>query len=179
VALTVILVVAMLKQRKGFRPRRKTALGSGAEMVVWAWRVKSVAVAAVVAGGCGVACMAVCRWQAVAVWRSHGDGSRLRSAPHRLRAWIPVKRPISHSHAVSRRLLDRGSAGPSPIWDSLRTVSQSSPRAHSVLTHRIWATRTGFRDSVIPVGLRFLWVCVCAPHGWNLTESGSCLILPS
>jgi hypothetical protein len=71
VALTVILVVAMLKQRKGFRPRRKTALGSGAEMVVWAWRVKSVAVAAVVAGGCGVACMAVCRWQAVAVWRSH------------------------------------------------------------------------------------------------------------
>jgi hypothetical protein len=58
VALTVILVVAMLKQRKGFRPRRKTALGSGAEMVVWAWRVKSVAVAAVVAAGgwwlCGV-----------------------------------------------------------------------------------------------------------------------------
>jgi hypothetical protein len=25
-------------------------------------------------------------------------------------------------------------------------------------------------DLWIPVGLRFLWVCVCAPHGWNLTE---------
>eukprot|EP01047_Picozoa_sp_COSAG01_P092083 COSAG01_NODE_23531_length_811_cov_3.313202_1_plen_135_part_00 len=25
-------------------------------------------------------------------------------------------------------------------------------------------------DLWIPVGLRFLWVCGCAPHGWNLTE---------
>jgi uncharacterized membrane protein len=37
----------------------------------------------------------------------------------------------------------------------------SAPASHS------WATRIGFCDLR---GTEVLWVGVCAPHGWNLTE---------
>jgi hypothetical protein len=112
-------------------------------------------------------------------WSQHGatngrvkGGSGAKRRARELQGFAAVRGAVGAAHysknSMSRR--EGRERPPRETWcagtRSKSTIASLDPRsAYAVLPRRPQL------DLWIPVGLRFLWVCVGAPpHGWNLTE---------